>query len=116
MCGVRSAVTTVKGLCGVKRGGKDESEIPTIELFDAEGFRQEKQRPEYTKSVAQGKCPKCTKAKIGLVRQGEHLVWRHHTYRTWQNAPVECPASGVAVCVLPEGTPAIDGHLRCKHG
>lgn len=86
-----------------------------MSLFNAEDYRQEKQRGQYVKSVAQGKCPKCTREKIGLLRQGEHIVWRHHTYKTWHNVPVECPASGVAVCVLPEGEPVLNGKLRCSH-
>jgi hypothetical protein len=86
-------------------------------LFDAEPLRRVRPKAQRgPKSVAQGCCPLCMKAKIGLLAQGPHVVWRPHYYRTWKNAPVLCSASYVAVCVAPERDPL--DHLnpvRCNH-
>lgn len=87
----------------------------TADLFDVEPLRQQKERRQYTKSVAQGKCPSCSRPKIGLVRIGAHLAWRAHTYTTWSKAVVECYASNIPVCILPEGKPSLGFDLRCTH-
>ncbi len=91
--------------------------IPTNELFDAEPMRERKRRPKTIPSSAHGKCPQCTAEKVGLVRVGAHLVWRRHTYRTWVGTAVECPASGVTLCVAPEGRPPLNVHpIPCPCG
>jgi hypothetical protein len=91
--------------------------IGTGDLFDATPYDEGKaRRPAGQKASAVGKCPCCHKAKVGLLRQGNHFVWREHTYRTWSGAPMTCRASGVTVCVAPEGEPRINSDpLMCPH-
>ena len=93
-------------------------DVPTDPLFDAEPLRERKRKPKAIRAMAQGNCPRCTREKLGLVLLGSHLVWRWHTYRTWSGAPMECTASGVAVCVAPEADPPLagPGHaVQCPH-
>lgn len=68
-------------------------------------------------SVAQGNCPRCMKAKIGLVPCNDHLQWRMHTYKTWSGATLPCPAVGIYVCQLPEAEPfhTYLTPVRCRH-
>lgn len=91
--------------------------IPTEPLFDIGPYVHAKPRPARPpKSIAQGNCPGCLRAKIGLVMQGTHLVWRMHTYQTWSGATMPCRAVGIAVCQLPESQPRLNAiPLRCKH-
>jgi hypothetical protein len=77
----------------------------TDAMFDVEPMRLTRTRIKTVPSSAQGKCPTCTRAKIGLIAMGTHLVWRLHTYTTWSGARMTCAASGVAVCQLPERVP-----------
>lgn len=89
----------------------------TAELFGAEPYSAGKvKRPAGPRASAVGKCPECHKAKVGLLRQGNHLVWREHRYSTWSGAPMVCRASGVALCVAPEGNPPLNvDPIRCPH-
>lgn len=88
--------------------------VDTAPLFDMDAT--DKPKRERVKSVRQAKCPHCSAVKTGLVRQGDHLVWRLHTLTTWAGTSRTCPASGVAVCVAPERVPLIPSRpARCKH-
>jgi hypothetical protein len=91
--------------------------VPTDELFDAAAFQDDKpHKQESIRSVAQGKCPNCTAKKTGVVRQGPHLVWRRHQYTTWSGAHIDCPSSGVALCVCPERKPLDRTNpIHCVH-
>jgi hypothetical protein len=90
--------------------------IGTDAMFDVEPLRHAKQRTKSVPSAAQGNCPRCLRGKTGLMPQGRHLVWRQHNYTTWSGARMPCPASGIAVCALPEVNP-LDGlfTVRCMH-
>lgn len=77
------------------------SVIVTLPLLPAMPRAAVRSRPGVSKPVAWGQCPQCASAaRHALVRSGTHLVWRPHTYRTWSGAPLECSASGVALCAL----------------
>lgn len=97
--------------------GKSDDDIPTEPLFEVEPYREGKSGKQRTiKSVAQGKCPLCTRPKVGLVPVGTHIAWRHHTYRTWGGISLDCMATGIYVCVLPETNPLdTTAPVRCKH-
>jgi hypothetical protein len=57
------------------------------------------QRPPRARPVAWGACPHCiARAREGLLRQGRHLIWRPHRYRTWAGTDMDCPAGGVPAC------------------
>lgn len=84
----------------------------TGELFDAEPLRTHREVQRSQRSVAFGTCPMCHSVKpVGLLRAGEHLVWRRHTYVTWNDVVMDCSASGVAVCVARDRA----NTLWCKH-
>jgi DNA-binding helix-hairpin-helix protein with protein kinase domain len=92
-------------------------DIPTEPLFGDDEYRTQKRRARTVKSVAQGKCPHCTVERMGVIRVGKHWVWRTHNKRTWSGVPMECMASGVAVCAAPERVPLDPSQpLRCPHG
>ena len=97
------------------RGKFDD--IPTEPMFDAEDYREQKAKKQRTaKSVAQGKCPLCTKPKVGVIRINQHLAWRTHTYTTWGGRVIDCVSSGVYLCVLPETNPLdTSAPLHCRH-
>jgi hypothetical protein len=88
----------------------------TGDMFDVEPLRDTTVKRQTQKSVAQGKCPECTRPKIGLLAQGDHIVWRQHYYTTWHGTPMPCRASGVTACVAPERDP-LDPSMpvRCPH-
>lgn len=53
------------------------------------------------RSAAFGACPLCSKNKLGLVRQGVHLVWRDHTYQTHGGLSLQCSSTGQYLCEVP---------------
>ena len=71
----------------------------------ASGGSTEGRRRTSVKSVEFGLCPghvgDGTGRGTGLVRQGEHLVWRVHHIRTFGGATLDCPSSGQPVCTSP---------------
>ena len=75
--------------------------------------RQKTQKP-----ADYGKCPKCQAWKIALLEQGDHLVWKEHSYATYGKARFTCAASGQRVCDLPEGEPSLHytSPLSCTCG
>jgi hypothetical protein len=77
-------------------------DVPTEPLFDMEATEDHSEKQKRVKSVASGRCPECKNLKLGVVRQGEHLLWREHTYTTWSGARITCRASLIATCVAPE--------------
>ncbi|NAE18326.1 hypothetical protein [Enterococcus hirae] len=89
---------------------KKYSDIPTIPLFDLSdippAFTADRSETSTPRNVTSAPCPSCTQGGhgpgglVGLIRQGEHLLWREHTYPTWSGARLTCRASGVAVCEL----------------
>jgi hypothetical protein len=97
-------------------GGKFD-DVPTEPLFDSEPFREGKSGKQRTiKSVAQGKCPLCTRPKVGLVQSGTHIAWRQHTYKTWGGVSLDCMATGIYACVLPETNPLNPSSpVSCPH-
>jgi hypothetical protein len=97
---------------------KPDDPYGTESMFDVEPLRDGTRRRRTTvKSVAQGKCPSCTRVKVGLITIGVHTAWRAHTYRTYSGATMPCPASNIAVCRLPERVPLDPSSpVRCAHG
>lgn len=80
-------------------------DIPTESMFsddEVAGLKEDKPKPERARTIASGRCPECSNMRLGVVRQGDHLLWRVHTYTTWSGAKLTCRASGVATCVAPE--------------
>jgi hypothetical protein len=70
-------------------------------------------------SVRFGVCPGHAGAGklTGLVPQGGHLAWRHHTKRTWSGVKIECGASGQRLCDAPAGVNAQHAGPFCTcHG
>ena len=50
-------------------------------------------------SIARGSCPECHhRGTIGIVRQGNHHVWRVHRKTTMSGSGMDCHASGVPIC------------------
>lgn len=93
-------------------------DVPTIPLFSVEQLAPARdERPKRPRSVAMGNCPMCSKNPVGLVRQGDHLVWRSHFYTTWGGAARQCQASNVAICVAPEPEGKEHNYtpVRCAH-
>jgi hypothetical protein len=85
-------------------------------LFELDPTPRSRVRPKGLRSVAQGTCPICLVTSVGLVRQGNHVVWRLHSYMTWGGTRMPCPTSGVAVCVAPEQKPLHPNEpVRCGH-
>jgi hypothetical protein len=85
------------------RGKFDE--VPTESMFSddqLEPMKRERQAPQKVRTIASGRCPECHNGRLGVVRQGEHLMWRQHYYITYSGARLICQASGVATCVAPE--------------
>lgn len=72
--------------------------------------------PAASKSVSFAACPSHalgTGRLTGLVSQGEHLAWRHHTKQLGNGDQVECSASGMPVCELP-GRVTVQPHAATK--
>lgn len=84
----------------------DDDPIPTISLFPMTPTVAKPHRPigEAAKRVVVVGwvgCPKCSAGeRTAVIRDGEHLVYRPHTYRTWSGAPMECGASWQRLCDL----------------
>lgn len=54
------------------------------------------------KTAAALRCPECVAFRAtGLVRQGDHLVWRVHSRRVGKHL-VMCKASGTRLCEVPD--------------
>lgn len=55
--------------------------------------------------VASGWCPGCRKTPvendrgIGVIEQGGHLVWKLHNRKNIYGTAMQCPTSGVMLCV-----------------
>lgn len=80
----------------------------TVPLFDEPQRYLKQKRSRGPRSVTFSDCPKCANLRVGLVRTGNHLVWREHTYTTWGGTSRPCTASGVAVCSLPDKARKLD--------
>ena len=54
-------------------------------------------------SVTFGTCPghASNGRQTGLVRQGDHLVWRLHEKATQSGARMQCTVSGATLCTAP---------------
>lgn len=86
-------------------GKRKFDDVPTDSMFGDDELDAMRQHPEPVKrprTVASGRCPECSGQRVGVVRQGEHLVWREHMYTTWGGSRQLCRASNVATCVAPE--------------
>lgn len=88
----------------------------TPELFVIDAKPAGRERLRRPRSVAQAFCPCCHRETAkgdrkltGLVRQGDHLVWRPHDIVTWAGTRIPCRASSVPACQT-DGT-----HVRCPH-
>lgn len=77
---------------------------PDVDIFAGLETRSKKVRKDLVttqKSVAFGACPDCSAFKVGLIRQGAHLVWRDHSYRTHGGTSLQCRAVAVTLCSAP---------------
>jgi hypothetical protein len=83
--------------------------IETIPLAFTVPDRVILERPKRARPVAWGKCPLClARPREGVLRQGRHLIWRPHRFKTWAGTDMDCGASGTRVCeARPKG-----GHLQ----
>jgi hypothetical protein len=59
----------------------------------------EREKPQ--RSVAHASCPQCLNDKVGVVRQGNHLVYKDHWVATWSGSSRQCIAGGQRLCDLP---------------
>jgi hypothetical protein len=85
-------------------------------LFELEPSPRSRIRRRGLRSVAQGTCPVCLGSPVGQVRQGNHVVWRLHSYMMWGGTRMPCATSGVGVCVAPERNPLHPSDpVRCGH-
>ena len=52
------------------------------------------------RTIVSGKCPACVNQgkKVGLVRDGQHLIWRVHWVKTFGSTSRPCHASGAPLC------------------
>jgi hypothetical protein len=82
-------------------------DVPTEPMFDMEPVtKSTTQQGDIAKAkplrtIARGRCSHCLAASVGLVRVGDHLVWRNHTKKTYSDANIPCRASSVRLCVAP---------------
>ena len=68
------------------------------------------------RAVTSALCPECTRDRpVGLLRQGEHLVWRSHDHVTWGGIRTPCRASGAPVCETGLRAHTRDDKARCRH-
>lgn len=85
---------------------------PTIPELEAPPRVPRPPAPPAARAYSWARCPRCRgHERVALVLTPTHLVYREHTYRTWNDAAMTCSASGVAVCVLPPR----EGGLPCVH-
>lgn len=72
---------------------------PLFDVTSVQGGVRDPERKRYERSVARAMCPQCATDKpTGLIRQGQHLVWRLHTRTLGSGARLECPSAGVPIC------------------
>ncbi|GAB6898626.1 hypothetical protein JCM9957A_17160 [Kineosporia succinea] len=58
-------------------------------------------------------CPNCGRTKqVGLVPDGDHLVFRAHRWVTYEESQIECSGGGRPLCDA-RPTPAVG--TRCPH-
>lgn len=89
---------------------------PMFEVTPVMRGYSEPRRTTYVRAVDHAFCPECrSDRRIGLLLQGQHLVWRVHEKVTMSGARMQCGASGAPVCTTrprPDG----DGeNVNCKH-
>lgn len=104
-----------------RRLNKDGTDPFGTEPFDielpAQPHAQEgaEAKKRWVKPEDYGKCPRCLAMKVGLMKQGDHLVWKEHSFATYGRARFTCEASGQRVCDMPEGQPSLhyDESLKC---
>lgn len=72
---------------------------PLIDVPQPQGGVRGPERKTYVRSVTRAMCPDCATDKpTGIIRQGEHLAWRHHTRTLGSGVRIECRAVGVPIC------------------
>lgn len=77
--------------------------IETLPLFNMEPSEKRARGEVAKRTPVAGwtSCPNCrSHERVAVVWDGEHLVYRHHTYTTVRGTQIECPASWQRVCVL----------------
>lgn len=93
-----------------RRGAEDP--LGTLPLFDpGPRWGRTAERSRTQRPAGHGPCPCCLGEKIAVIRAGQHLLWREHTYRTYSGAPITCAASLAGLC----NAPPRSGDLRCPH-
>jgi len=82
----------------MSRKRTDHGTTPMFDLPTGGGLAPEpKQR---LRTIVSGKCPQCVNQgkKVGLVRDGQHLIWRVHWVKTFGSTSRLCHASGAPLC------------------
>jgi hypothetical protein len=77
---------------------------PMFDLAQPQGGGSEvSKRNRSQPSVTFGSCPSHASdgRQTGLVRQGDHLVWRLHDKVTLSGTRMHCSASGATLCTVP---------------
>lgn len=81
-----------------------EDPPPTIPLFKMARTPKRRNAGESAKRVTVVgwvQCPRCRAGeRTAVIRDGNHLVYRLHSYRTWAGTPMECQASWQRLCAL----------------
>ena len=70
-------------------------------MVDTPGTQQVKRRAKYIKPVTHYPCPHCHNAKVAILLDGAHIVWKPHYRTTMSGAKMLCYASGAPVCANP---------------
>ena len=70
-------------------------------LLDVQGRGRVASRTKYIKPVTHYPCPHCHNAKVAVIIDGAHLVWKPHNRTTMSGAKMLCITSGAPVCDNP---------------
>lgn len=90
----------------------------TPELFPMRRTeRGSEHRKRYVRPYGWARCPRCSEVNqpergIAVLVDGEHLVWKEHSYPTWAGTRMICQGSHQRVCDLP-AAPNGTTQLRC---
>lgn len=69
-------------------------------MFDMAPTPKSKPKRHYIKPTGYVSCPLCSNQKVGFVLDGEHYVYKDHSYATWKGARFQCRAGGQRLCEL----------------
>lgn len=70
-------------------------------MVEVQGRSRATVRRKYVKPITHYPCPHCHNAKVAVLIDGAHLVWKPHHRTTMSGAKMLCIASGAPVCANP---------------